>query len=68
MYTVRIFETAGNTDTEHFTAEDAFGAVYSDSLPLPEQATTKTAWPFAIYENGVCFHVSGDLANIGDPL
>ena len=73
MYTVRIFDTEdGHTDTEYATEELAFGAVYVDELPLPleTEPTFKDIMPsgFAIYKEGVCFHVIGHRADIGDPL
>jgi len=68
MYTVRIFDTAGNQDTSHETDVQAFAAVYVDELPLPATAVPKTTSPFAIYRDGVCFHHSGEMAVVGDPL
>ena len=69
MYTVRIFDTAGNQDTAHETEAQAFGSVYVDELPLPAIAVPKTTSPFALYRDGVCFHHSGAVAvNIDDPL
>jgi len=70
MYTVRIFDAESHTDTEYATAEEAFGAVYVDALPLPEQAVNTEPMPYglAIFHEGVCFHAIGDRVEIGDPL
>ena len=69
MYTVRIFDAAGNQDTAHETEAQAFAAVYADELPLPAIAVPKTTSPFAIYRLGACFHHSGAVSvNIDDPL
>ena len=68
MYTVRIFDTAGNQDSEHATEAEAFAAVYEDELPLTGTSVPTTMSPFALYKDGICFHYSGEMAVVGDPL
>lgn len=70
MYTVRIFETTGHTDTEYATADLAFGAVFSEPLPLPELIAPMVPYPFAIFKDGICIHIYGEgqTVDIDDPL
>jgi hypothetical protein len=69
MYTVRIIDQVGEpTDAEYETVDQAFGAVYLDELPLTETSVPTTMNRFAIYKDGICFHHSGAMAEIGDPL
>lgn len=72
MYTVRIFEETGHTDTEYATADLAFGAIYVDPLPLPQDTIPETKGSFehgwAIYKDGVCFHEIGQQVEVGDVL
>jgi hypothetical protein len=68
-YMVRIYtehDHSAHDDTPHDTADEAFGQVYLEPLPLPELATKKIDTPcgFSIFHEGVCIHTQ-DGADIG---
>jgi hypothetical protein len=67
MYTLRILDTGNQQDLEFATKDEAYQVVYADPLPLPEQPTIQPEAPvnFAIFdEDGICFHVIGDTAEL----
>ena len=59
MYTVRIFDEDTHTDTSYATDAEAFAAVYGKPVPLTEESVPTVTDPFAIFNDGVCFHVIG---------
>jgi hypothetical protein len=69
MYTVRIFDEDTHTDTEYATVAEAFTAVYGEPIPLNEESEPIVSEPFAIFNNGVCFHViGGEIELLGSSL
>ena len=69
MYTVRIFDEDTHTDTSYATVAEAFTAVYGEPSPLTEESVPTVTEPFAIFNDGVCFHViGGEIELLGSSL